>query len=322
MNRTRFFVHALGMITMILVLTTLTQAQATRTWVSGVGDDANPCSRTAPCKTFAGAISKTFIGGEINALDPGGYGTVTITKSITLDGGSAFASILASGTNGINVNIAANPNDPLRRVTLRNLSINGTGASGSIGTNTGLRGINGSSNGFARLTIEHCYIQNFSIAGIDLATSEGATGARVVIKDTNITHTGIGLQANNSNAGGFISMVADNLRVENCTSGLIAKDHAFFVVRNSVIQACSTVGASIQAPSNAAQLNLEDTLIFSTNVGVQAGGPGTMVDLSNTSILTNATGISSGGGAVNSHGNNRIANNLAPGVTPTSVGQQ
>src|SRR6478736_3802896 len=80
------------------------QAQATRTWVSGVGDDANPCSRTAPCKTFAGAISKTAAGGEIDALDPGGFGAVTITKSITLDGQGTLASILASGTNGIIIN--------------------------------------------------------------------------------------------------------------------------------------------------------------------------------------------------------------------------
>src|SRR2546426_6768037 len=78
----------------------LAQAQATRTWVSGVGDDANPCSRTAPCKTFAGAISKTFIGGEIDALDPGGFGAVTITKSITIDGAGTLASILSSGVNG------------------------------------------------------------------------------------------------------------------------------------------------------------------------------------------------------------------------------
>src|SRR4029078_8793 len=76
-------------------------AQATRTWVSGVGDDVNPCSRTAPCKTFGGAISKTFINGEIDALDPGGFGTVTITKSMTIDGGqgTGFASILASGAS-------------------------------------------------------------------------------------------------------------------------------------------------------------------------------------------------------------------------------
>src|SRR6201992_3254676 len=77
------------------------QAQASRTWVSGVGDDANPCSRTAPCKTFAGAISKTLAGGEIDALDPGGFGAVTITKAITIDGGEGqVASVLVSGTNG------------------------------------------------------------------------------------------------------------------------------------------------------------------------------------------------------------------------------
>src|SRR6188474_3534263 len=84
------------------------QAQATRTWVSGVGDDANPCSRTAPCKTFAGAISKTAAGGEISVLDPGGFGAVTITKSISiLNDYSGEAGILAAGTNGIIVNAAA-----------------------------------------------------------------------------------------------------------------------------------------------------------------------------------------------------------------------
>src|SRR6202046_3797494 len=73
-------------------------AQATRTWVSGVGDDANPCSRTAPCKTFAGAIGQTAAGGEIDALDPGGFGEVTITKSITIDGGGGqVASVAVSG---------------------------------------------------------------------------------------------------------------------------------------------------------------------------------------------------------------------------------
>jgi hypothetical protein len=104
-------------------------AQASRTWVSGVGDDANPCSRTAPCKTFAGAISKTAPGGEIDALDPGGFGAVTITKAITIDGGGGqVASVLVSGTNGIVVQ--AGPNDV---VTLRNIQINGIG--------TGINGV-------------------------------------------------------------------------------------------------------------------------------------------------------------------------------------
>src|SRR5215218_363048 len=91
-------------------------AQATRTWVSGVGDDANPCSRTAPCKTFAGAISKTAASGEINVLDPGGFGGVTITKAITIQAIGVSAGVLVSGTNGIIIN--AGPSDV---VSLRGL---------------------------------------------------------------------------------------------------------------------------------------------------------------------------------------------------------
>src|ERR1700754_1704974 len=108
-------------------------AQATRTWVSGVGDDVNPCSRTAPCKTFAGAISKTATAGEINCLDPGGMGTVTITKSMTINCVGTFGSILASGVPGITVNATAAGS----KVHLRGLQINGvvggTAVAGTIG---------------------------------------------------------------------------------------------------------------------------------------------------------------------------------------------
>src|ERR1700760_4993761 len=133
-------------------------AQATRTWVSGVGDDVNPCSRTAPCKTFAGAISKTAAGGEIDVLDPGGFGTVTITQSITIDGGDTMASILASATNGININAGATD-----YIVLRNLSINGAG------TTLGLNGVNFLAG--AKLTVENCVIFNFSQNGISIAPS-------------------------------------------------------------------------------------------------------------------------------------------------------
>src|SRR5258706_2307522 len=95
-------------------------AKATRTWVSGVGDDANPCSRTAPCKTFAGAISKTAVGGEINCIDPGGFGGVTITKAITIDCANTEAGVLVAGTNGITVNAGTGV------VTLRGLDLIGT----------------------------------------------------------------------------------------------------------------------------------------------------------------------------------------------------
>src|SRR5262245_53228880 len=109
MNKIRFTSNAITALLFILAFASFAQAQATRTWVSGVGDDVNPCSRTAPCKTFAGAISKTAAGGEIDALDPGGFGAVTATKSITIDGttGAGFGSILASGVNGVNINDSA-----------------------------------------------------------------------------------------------------------------------------------------------------------------------------------------------------------------------
>jgi hypothetical protein len=306
----------------ILALSSLAQAQATRTWVSGVGDDVNPCSRTAPCKTFAGAISKTAIGGEIDALDPGGFGTLTITKSITVDGASGFGSSLSSSTNGFSINIAVSANDPQRRVTLRRLSINGTGLSGTVGTSTGLNGIRVHTSGVSKLNVENCYIQNFTTSGIDIVTAEGASGARVSIKDTVISNTGtVGLQASNTNAAGFVSVTTDRMTIENCTSGLIVKDRAFFTVRDSVIHSCTTVGASIQAPSNSAGLNLESTVIFSTGTGVQRGGAGTVIDLSNSSILNNSVGVSAGAGTVNSHQNNVIANNTTPGSV-TNVGQQ
>src|SRR3982751_2767192 len=125
--KARFSVHVLLCLLIMLTFSVAAQAQATRTWVSGVGDDANPCSRTAPCKTFAGAISKTAAGGEINALDPGGFGGVTITKPITISGTGTHASILVSGAHGVTINAGLGDT-----VTLRNISLQGVG-SGLVG---------------------------------------------------------------------------------------------------------------------------------------------------------------------------------------------
>ena len=132
----------------LLLYSTAGHAQATRTWVSGVGDDANPCSRTAPCKTFAGAISKTAAGGEISMLDPGGFGALTITKSITVNGDGTLAGILAAGTNGIIVSSTA---PATAKITLRNISINGAG--------TGLNGVR--VLGGAQTIIDNCSISGF-----------------------------------------------------------------------------------------------------------------------------------------------------------------
>ena len=154
--------RTLKVLSVVLLWAGLAGAQASRTWVSGVGDDANPCSRTAPCKTFAGAISKTAAGGEIDALDPAGYGALTITKAITLDGGGGqVASVLVSGTNGIVVQ--AGPSDV---VIIRNLRINGIG--------TGINGIRWLSG--KALTVENCDIFGFTTNGIDIAKTRRREG--------------------------------------------------------------------------------------------------------------------------------------------------
>jgi hypothetical protein len=150
-------------------------AQATRTWVSGVGDDANPCSRTAPCKTFAGSISKTAAGGEINVIDPGGFGAVTITKSITIRSDHIEAGVLVSGTNGIVVSTASTDN-----VVLEGLDIEGLG--------TGIHGVHIIGGG--NVTIVRCTIHHFTGNGVNLV---GTAGARALVIDSIITQ----------NAGGF-----------------------------------------------------------------------------------------------------------------------
>src|SRR5947209_4377008 len=158
MNKFRLTINIIAIAIFTFAFASMAQAQATRTWVSGVGDDVNPCSRTAPCKTFAGAISKTLDGGEIDALDPGGFGTVTITKSMTIDGTGTMASILAAGTTGVVVTAATD-----KVVTLRGLSINGACS--------GVRGINFIQG--AVLNVEDCVIFRFVNEGILVNDPDG-----------------------------------------------------------------------------------------------------------------------------------------------------
>src|SRR5678816_3633464 len=151
MNRFRFTIKVLAIATFMFAFASIAQAQASRTWVSGVGDDANPCSRTAPCKTWAGAISKTAAGGIINCIDPGGYGAVTITKSITISCKHVEGSALSSSTTSITINGAAID------VVLRGLDIDG-----SPPTSPGLNGIRFAQG--ASLVVEDCVIRRFNAA--------------------------------------------------------------------------------------------------------------------------------------------------------------
>src|SRR5215813_11249220 len=186
MRKFCFVLNILAVAGLGLTISSVAQAQALRTWVSGVGDDANPCSRTAPCKTFAGAISKTAAGGEIDALDPAGYGALTITKAITLDGGGAqVASVLVAGTNGIVVQAGASD-----VVIIRKLRINGISGSGNGGFN-GIRFLSGKD-----LNLENDYIFGFTQNCVDI--SLGASATVHIVGNVYKNCTGDGVRATTS----------------------------------------------------------------------------------------------------------------------------
>lgn len=203
----------------VLILTggcLVAEAQATRTWVSGVGDDVNPCSRTAPCKTFAGAISKTAAGGEINCLDPAGYGSVIITKSITLDCTGTNGSILATGTNGIVINGAKIV------VRLRNLNINGAakGTNGIVnpaGATVSVENvvIDGFVTGIAANGPSKYFLSNVTIRNNDNGIT-AATGANVHLFGSRVFGNKTGLSAK---GGGTIISYKNNLVAGNDVDG-------------------------------------------------------------------------------------------------------
>jgi hypothetical protein len=159
----------------VLAVPLVVKAEANRTWVSGTGDDQNPCSRTSPCKTFAGAILQTVVGGEISVLDPGGFGAVNIQKSVTIDGGGHRGSILATQVNGVIVNLTL-ASDAAKTVRLRNLFINGM--------SNGKNGVKFQAG--RRLFIDDVLIDGFDDHGILV---EPMT-ARLFVNDTTIRAIG------------------------------------------------------------------------------------------------------------------------------------
>jgi hypothetical protein len=287
-----------------LLCASLAQAQATRTWVSGVGDDANPCSRTAPCKTFAGAISKTAAGGEIDCLDPGGFGAVTITKSITIDGNGTFGSILASGTNAIVINAGVND-----VINIRNLSINGIG--------TGLNGIRFLAG--KSLTVTNCEIFGFTQNGIDVNKT---AATELYVKDSRIaTCTLNGIKATTTVAP--ILGTIDNTHIDRCGSaGLRSERGTRLTVSRSVFTNNPT-GILVDGTGANAEVNIEHTtVVYSSSIGIHSSTLAT-VRIDNCMIANNITGTSGSPGSIISGGTNFIQGNTTNTTGNfTSVGTQ
>jgi hypothetical protein len=279
----------------ILSTASLAHAQATRTWVSGVGDDANPCSRTAPCKTFAGAISKTAALGEINTLDPGGFGVVTITKSITLDATAGLGGILAAGANGVIINAGVND-----VVILRNLEINGVG--------NGLSGIRILA---ARdVYVENCKIFGFSSRGI----SDERTSGRLFVSDTVLSNNASSGIATIAASPSTLTVTGDRVRIQRSgNAGLMVGDGVKATFSNSVISGNGNFG--VYAFGTGAQVNLDGSVTTANGTGVATGAG--LVRLSNTTVTGNTTGLS--GGNIFSYGTNRLEGNVTNGAPTGSL---
>lgn len=312
MNKFRFTIKVLAIATFMFAFASIAQAQASRTWVSGVGDDVNPCSRTAPCKTWAGAISKTAACGEIDALDPAGFGAVTITKSITLDGTGTMASILASLVTGITINALSTD-----VITIRGLSINGFC--------NGLRAMNILQA--KTVNIEDCVMFRFAGPGILVnESSDLALNIRnTVVRD----NTGAGLDMTSS--GGTVKFSIQDCSFNGNLHGIHAKSRTQGTVDRSVMANNTTNGvfADATAAGSVGIVRVWNSQISNNGGnGVRAGNAGggtSVVQIAQSQINNNiATGALLGtGGILETFGNNSIlgnGTNGCVGCTPSGPG--
>jgi hypothetical protein len=325
MNKFRFTIKLLVIATFLLAFASFAQAQATRTWVSGVGDDVNPCSRTAPCKTYAGAISKTAVNGEISTLDPGGFGAVTITKSITIEGtqGQGYGSILHTATTGVNIafdNFTAT-GESNKSVRLRNLNINGSGGSagnassglrgirisgGAAATGTEVfvedciidgaqgspgRGIEDARAGGGLLSVVNTTIRNTSGAGLSIATGSGALQIKLVVAHSNFINTPFGIAAGTNSR----ATIYDSTFTNNSSSAILLED---------------LDGAGV----NTTEMSVDHCSVMGAGTGFNASTGSTIIRVSNTTATNNTTlAATAGGGQVLSYGNNQTGGVAFPG---------
>ena len=305
MNRMRRLLNVLAVFVVLMACSSLAHAQATRTWVSGVGDDANPCSRTAPCKTFAGAISKTATGGEINCLDPAGYGAVTITKALSIDCHYTGGNILAASVNAIIINAPTTD-----KIILRGLDINGGGGAGGL---DGIRFLAGGS-----LHVEDTTINNMT-NGINVGINQ-AVNAEVYVTNCYIrNNSNVGIFVSNSGTG-VINAVVERTTSENNVFGMIGRNNARIDARNSVFSGNSTTGvlSEVLTAGPVSVINVTNCSVTSNGTGLSAGNSSSAnqgnLRVSGSTISFNATGVTTGNGVASTFADNILRDNTAPGA--------
>ena len=303
MNKFRLIVQAVVFVTFTCGLGAVVHAQNLRSWVSGLGNDNNTCLRTAPCRTFAGAIVKTQANGEINCLDPEGYGAVTIVKSITIDCEDTQGSILGANTNGIVVNLDSG--DTMRMVRLRGLTINGQG--------TGQRGIWVVRTPTPAPTTLH--VDQVVIDGFNEGILFNPTGGQLVVRNSIIQDCSTrGLMVDSGMAGEIVSATLEGSSFIHNAEGIRVETNAFVTAADCNISNNSFDGA-ILAPAEdyLTDLNLYNCLVASNGKsGVSAlatANNNAIVRLSGNHIVNNAAAGVFNASEVRTRGNNTIAGN-------------
>jgi hypothetical protein len=308
MNKFRFTINVLALAIFMFACASLAQAQATRTWVSGVGDDANPCSRTAPCKTFPGAISKTAVNGEINCLDAGGFGAVTITKSITIDCHEINAGVLNAGTTGAIINFDAfGGTDTLKTVRLRNINFNGAA--------TGVRGVRiiGTVNASnSEVIIEDCLMNgNQASPGTGIEDTRGnAAGAFLSISNTTIRDMlGAGILINPAAGSSGVAVSIHNTQVHTTAGPALSVGSGVkAMVYNSVFSGSATGIFLSNTLGGGTEVALDHCVVSSNGTGLNASAANTTIWVSNSTLMFNGTlATTAGGGIINSYGGNNTA---------------
>jgi hypothetical protein len=268
------------------------QAQAPRTFVSAAGSDSNPCSFAAPCRHFQAAVNATTVGGEVDALDPAGYGPITISQAVTIEGqGWSYIAPPASG-NGITINAVSG------EVAIRGVSLNGAGIAG--GTN----GIVFNSGG--SLTISNCIVKNFVRANGDFS---GETGNGIWVAPTsgNINFTIVNTIAVNNVSGIAYLPASGSPTASGAIDHVVATNNGDFGIDvNGYLTSGGSAAVSISnsVASNNAQYGI-----------AVLQGPGIVtVTIDNDEISNNPNGIDvASGTAVLSR--STITNNSSYGVT-------
>lgn len=283
-------------VSLALLVSATAFAQAPRTWVSGTGDDTFPCSYTAPCKTFSGAYTKTATGGIISVLNPGPYGGLTISKSITIDGGGTYASVLHTA-DGITLNFTGAADSFGDTVVLRGLSIDSSSASGY--------GIFVAGTSPTHLHIEDCKLTR---AGAGVGMFPGGAGSTLSMKDVDIRKMSAYGVIVDAPAGTPLKVSLDNVHVTEVAGyALIIVDNTNGTIRNSAFST-SGYGASIQT-SNVFVNFVRSVMSGNTNAGLNHAVSGIQTLIDGCSIFSNSVGISNTGGTVIGFTNNAVANN-------------